>query len=102
VGRGHASFPAVSSSIRFRTRVRMASRMGRTAATPCPCLRGCGLVRTVAVGRRVRYELADPELAHALADLAALVLPVDTASASEQRQITALVATTRDHRRSER
>ncbi|MEV6381996.1 metalloregulator ArsR/SmtB family transcription factor [Streptomyces sp. NPDC051773] len=46
------------------------------------CLRGCGLVRTVAVGRRVRYELADPKLAHALADLAALVLLVDSESVS--------------------
>ncbi|MGJ5894109.1 ArsR/SmtB family transcription factor [Streptomyces niveiscabiei] len=43
------------------------------------CLRGCGLVRTVPAGRRVRYELADPKLAHALADLAALVLLVDPA-----------------------
>ncbi|MFI6499898.1 ArsR/SmtB family transcription factor [Nonomuraea typhae] len=41
------------------------------------CLRGCGLVRTTAVGRRVRYELADPKLAHALAELASLVLLVD-------------------------
>ncbi|MGW2512927.1 ArsR/SmtB family transcription factor [Streptomyces scopuliridis] len=48
------------------------------------CLRGCGLVRTVAVGRRVRYELADPKLAHALADLAALVLLVDPQDTSGQ------------------
>ncbi|MFI6293868.1 winged helix-turn-helix domain-containing protein [Nonomuraea sp. NPDC050790] len=41
------------------------------------CLRGCGLVRTVPVGRRVRYELADAKLAHALAELASLVLLVD-------------------------
>ncbi|WP_407938978.1 ArsR/SmtB family transcription factor [Microlunatus phosphovorus] len=27
------------------------------------CLRGCGLVSTTPVGRRVRYELADPRLA---------------------------------------
>ncbi|MEX3106257.1 MULTISPECIES: metalloregulator ArsR/SmtB family transcription factor [unclassified Streptomyces] len=47
------------------------------------CLRGCGLVRTVPVGRRVRYELADPKLAHALADLAALVLLVDPADTAE-------------------
>ncbi|MFJ4847640.1 MULTISPECIES: ArsR/SmtB family transcription factor [unclassified Streptomyces] len=47
------------------------------------CLRGCGLVKTVAVGRRVRYELADPKLAHALADLAALVLLVDTGKSVE-------------------
>jgi DNA-binding transcriptional ArsR family regulator len=48
------------------------------------CLRGCGLVRTVSVGRRVRYELADPKLAHALADLAALVLLVDSEGAADQ------------------
>ncbi|MER7911978.1 metalloregulator ArsR/SmtB family transcription factor [Streptomyces sp. NPDC096068] len=47
------------------------------------CLRGCGLVRTVSVGRRVRYELADPKLAHALAELAALVLLVDSEGADD-------------------
>lgn len=41
------------------------------------CLRGCGLVHGIPVGRRVRYEPADPKLAHALADLSALVLPID-------------------------
>jgi ArsR family transcriptional regulator, cadmium/lead-responsive transcriptional repressor len=40
------------------------------------CLRGCGLVTTTPVGRRVRYELADPRLAVALAELASLVLVV--------------------------
>ena len=40
------------------------------------CLRGCGLVSTVPVGRWVRYELADPGLAQALARLASLVLVV--------------------------
>ena len=39
------------------------------------CLRGCGLVVGVPQGRRVRYALADPHLAHALADLLAVVLP---------------------------
>lgn len=39
------------------------------------CLRGCGLVQAHAEGRRTRYELADPRLAHALEDLCALVLP---------------------------
>ena len=34
------------------------------------CLRGCGLVVATQEGRRVRYELADPRLAHALEDLA--------------------------------
>ena len=41
------------------------------------CLRGCGLVTARLEGRRVRYELAHPRLAHALADLAGLTLPVD-------------------------
>ena len=40
------------------------------------CLRGCGLVSTAPVGRRVRYALADPRLAGALAELASLVLVV--------------------------
>lgn len=41
------------------------------------CLRGCGLVVTAPEGRRTRYELADPRLAHALGDLLGLVLAVD-------------------------
>ena len=45
------------------------------------CLRGCGLVSTVPVGRRVRYELADPRLAGALAQLASLVLVVSDGTA---------------------
>ena len=48
------------------------------------CLRGCGLVSTEPVGRRVRYELADPRLAGALAQLASLVLVVsENASTGE-------------------
>lgn len=41
------------------------------------CLRGCGLVVAEPEGRRVRYELADARLAHALQDLSSLVLAVD-------------------------
>ena len=41
------------------------------------CLRGCGLVVAVPQGRRVRYELADSRLAHALTDLLDVVLAVD-------------------------
>jgi DNA-binding transcriptional ArsR family regulator len=44
------------------------------------CLRGCGLVVTVPEGRRARYELADPRLAHALGDLLELVLVTDPAA----------------------
>lgn len=36
------------------------------------CLRDCGLVTATREGRRHRYELADPRLAHALDDLLAL------------------------------
>lgn len=41
------------------------------------CLRDCGLVVGVPVGRRTRYELADPRLGHALDDLRAAVVAVD-------------------------
>ncbi|WP_422741537.1 ArsR/SmtB family transcription factor [Micromonospora sp. WMMD754] len=44
------------------------------------CLRGCGLVVAVPEGRRTRYELADPRLAHALGDLLGVVLAVDPAA----------------------
>lgn len=58
----------------------LAERLGMTrgnVSNHLACLRGCGLVRTVPVGRRVRYQLADAKLAHALAELASLVLLVD-------------------------
>ena len=42
------------------------------------CLRDCGLVVAVPVGRRTRYELADPRLGHALDDLRTAVLAVET------------------------
>jgi DNA-binding transcriptional ArsR family regulator len=41
------------------------------------CLRGCGLVVAVPVGRMTRYELADPRLAHALDDLRKAVVAVE-------------------------
>jgi DNA-binding transcriptional ArsR family regulator len=41
------------------------------------CLRGCGLVVAVPVGRRLRYELADPRLADALRSLESVVLAAD-------------------------
>ena len=49
------------------------------------CLRGCGLVVAVPEGRRTRYELAEPKLAHALGDLLGVVLAVDpeTCAAAE-------------------
>lgn len=39
------------------------------------CLRRCGLVTATAEGRRMRYELADRQLAEALQLLASLDLP---------------------------
>ncbi|EST29257.1 ArsR family transcriptional regulator [Streptomycetaceae bacterium MP113-05] len=41
------------------------------------CLRDCGLVVTAPEGRRVRYELADARLGHALDDLRNVVLAVE-------------------------
>ena len=41
------------------------------------CLRDCGLVVSVPVGRMMRYELADPRLAHALDDLRNAVVAVE-------------------------
>ena len=41
------------------------------------CLRGCGLVVAVPEGRRLRYELADRALGHALEDLLGVALTVD-------------------------
>jgi len=49
--------------------------VGRTnVSNHLACLRGCGLVSTEPVGRRVRYSLVDPRLGDALAALASLVL----------------------------
>ncbi|MGK5451170.1 ArsR/SmtB family transcription factor [Streptomyces radiopugnans] len=42
------------------------------------CLRDCGLVVAVPEGRRVRYELADARLGHALDDLRTAVVAVET------------------------
>lgn len=44
------------------------------------CLRDCGLVVAVPVGRRIRYELADERLGHALDDLRTAVVAVETAT----------------------
>lgn len=41
------------------------------------CLRDCGLVVAEPVGRRVRYELSDSRLAHALEDLLSVILTVE-------------------------
>ncbi|WP_326573601.1 metalloregulator ArsR/SmtB family transcription factor [Streptomyces sp. NBC_00481] len=41
------------------------------------CLRDCGLVVAVPVGRRIRYELADERLGHALGHLRTAVVAVE-------------------------
>lgn len=41
------------------------------------CLRGCGLIVASPEGRRMRYELVDARLGHALRDLVELSLTVD-------------------------
>jgi len=58
----------------------LAGRLGLTrsnVSNHLACLRGCGLVVAGWEGRRTRYEVADPRLAQALADLVGLVLAVD-------------------------
>lgn len=42
------------------------------------CLRDCGLVVTAPDGRRIRYELADERLGHALDDVRQAVVAVTT------------------------
>lgn len=59
----------------------LATRLGLSrpnVSNHLACLRGCGLVVAESEGRRVRYRLCDPKLAHALEDLCALVVePTD-------------------------
>ena len=50
------------------------------------CLRGCGLVVAVPLGRRVRYELAEARLGHALGDLLGAVLAVDPDGCAADRE----------------
>ena len=58
----------------------LADRLGvsrQSLSNHLTCLRGCGLVVAVPQGRRVRYELSDGRLRHALDDLIGVVLAVD-------------------------
>ncbi|MET8326205.1 metalloregulator ArsR/SmtB family transcription factor [Streptomyces sp. NPDC005181] len=58
----------------------LADRMGisRTRlSNHLACLRDCGLVVAVPVGRRTRYELSDARLGHALDDLRSAVVAVE-------------------------
>jgi len=54
------------------------------------CLRGCGLVVATYQGRQVRYDLADPHLARALAELVDVVLAVDPADDCVDEPVNAL------------
>lgn len=62
-------YPAVLADLLGVTRQNLSNHLA--------CLRGCGLVVAVPEGRRVRYELADARLGHALGDLLGLVLTTD-------------------------
>jgi DNA-binding transcriptional ArsR family regulator len=73
----------------------LADRLGLTRANTSnhlACLRGCGLVLAEPEGRQVRYQLADPNLAHALGDLADVVLAVDADQPCLNDHVTALGA----------
>jgi len=64
----------------------LAERIGvsrQSLSNHLACLRGCGLVVAVPEGRRMRYELADSHLAHALTDLLDVVLAVDADACTE-------------------
>lgn len=59
---------------------RLADELGLTrqnVSNHLTCLRGCGLVVAMPEGRQTRYEIADPRLAHAIEDLAHVMLTVD-------------------------
>lgn len=55
----------------------------QSASNHLACLRDCGIVVAEPEGRRVRYELADPRLAHALRDLLGVVLAVDESASCD-------------------
>lgn len=67
--RDHPAYPADLAEELAVSRPSMSNHLA--------CLRGCGLVVAIPEGRRSRYELADPRIAHALMDLRAVVLAVD-------------------------
>lgn len=65
----------------------LADRLGESRSkisNHLSCLRGCGLVVAVWEGKKVRYEIADPRLTHALADLLGVVLAVDADCAHDE------------------
>ncbi|HEU5027365.1 MAG TPA: metalloregulator ArsR/SmtB family transcription factor [Spirillospora sp.] len=66
--RGGAAHPADLADELQISRTRLSNHLA--------CLRDCGLVVAVPVGRRVRYELADARLGHALDDVRTAVVAV--------------------------
>ena len=88
---GHALSDATRARVLMRLRegasypAELADEIGVTRqsmSNHLACLRGCGLVVAVPDGRRMRYELADSRLAHALADLHEVVLVTDPEACS--------------------
>ncbi len=63
------AYPADLADVLDTTRANISNHLS--------CLRGCGLVVAERDGRRIRYELADPELAAALRHLTHVVLAID-------------------------
>lgn len=75
----------------------LATQLGLTrsnVSNHLSCLRGCGLVVATYEGRQVRYALADPHLARALAELVQIVLAVDTAEPCLDDEPPAVAAST--------
>ncbi|MCI3930217.1 ArsR/SmtB family transcription factor [Streptomyces sp. AN091965] len=64
------AYPADLADVLGVSRTRLSNHLA--------CLRDCGLVVTVPDGRRTRYELADERLGHALDDLRAAVVAVES------------------------
>lgn len=69
--RGAPSYPSDLAELVGVSRQKLSNHLA--------CLRGCGLVVAVPEGRRTRYELSDPVLAHALTELMGVVLALDPA-----------------------
>jgi ArsR family transcriptional regulator, cadmium/lead-responsive transcriptional repressor len=67
----------------------LAARVGGTrsnVSNHLACLRGCGLVASETVGRRVRYSLISPSFEQALRDLLTLEAEVDCAELKPTKQ----------------
>ena len=77
--RSGPNYPAVLADILDVSRQSMSNHL--------TCLRGCGLGVSTPAGRKARYELADPRLAHALGDLLEVVLVTDATLCRDQETI---------------